>query len=174
MIVYHGSNMIVDQPRLVHQNRTLDFGYGFYTTTNQNQAINFAGKVTDRGAVWTGKRIRISSAASMYEVPELDELKSKYKVLIFPEPNEEWLDFVFANRNGSYNGEHYDIVFGPVANDTIYRTFIAYEEGILTKDETIARLKVKKLFDQMTFTTEMVLKELKYIGQFDAGRDQNG
>ena len=44
MIVYHGSNMIVDQPRLVHQNRTLDFGYGFYTTTNQNQAVNFAGK----------------------------------------------------------------------------------------------------------------------------------
>ena len=40
MIVYHGSNMIVDQPRLVHQNRTLDFGYGFYTTTNQNQAIS--------------------------------------------------------------------------------------------------------------------------------------
>ena len=95
------------------------------------------------------------------------------KVLIFPEPNEEWLDFVFVNRNGSYNGELYDIVFGPVANDTIYRTFIAYEEGILTKDETIARLKVKKLFDQMTFTTELALKELKYSGQFDAGRDQN-
>ena len=26
----------------------------------------------------------------------------------------------------------------------------------------------------MTFTTELALKELKYIGQFDAGRDQNG
>lgn len=31
MIVYHGSNVIVARPRLVHQNRTLDFGYGFYT-----------------------------------------------------------------------------------------------------------------------------------------------
>ena len=29
MIVYHGSNMIVDHPRLVRQNRTLDFVYGF-------------------------------------------------------------------------------------------------------------------------------------------------
>ena len=47
-----------------------------------------------------------------------------------------------------------------VANDTIYRTFIAYEEGILTKDETIARLKVKKLYNQMTFTTASSLKEL--------------
>ncbi|MDY5998207.1 MAG: DUF3990 domain-containing protein [Erysipelotrichaceae bacterium] len=167
MIVYHGSNIIVDQPRLVHQNRTLDFGYGFYTTTNQNQAVNFAKKVTDR-------RESGYPCVSMYDVPELEKLKSKYKVLVFPEPNEEWLNFVFTNRNGSYDKEHYDIVFGPVANDTIYRTFIAYEEGILTKDETIARLKVKKLYDQMTFTTEQALQELKYIGQFDVGSDHNG
>ena len=60
-----------------------------------------------------------------------------------------------------------------VANDTIYRTFIAYEEGILTKDETIARLKVKKLYNQMTFTTASSLKELKYIGQLPIGRDCN-
>ena len=167
MIVYHGSNVIVDHPRLISQNRTLDFGYGFYTTTNQNQAVSFAGKVTDR-------RECGCPCVSMYEVPELEELASRCKVLIFPEPNGEWLDFVFANRNGSYSGERFDIVFGPVANDTIYRTFVAYEAGILTKEETIARLKVKKLFDQMTFTTEVALKELNYIGQFVAGREQNG
>ena len=46
MIVYHGSNMVVDHPRLVRQNRTLDFGYGFYTTFNKDQAVNFAEKVT--------------------------------------------------------------------------------------------------------------------------------
>lgn len=162
MIVYHGSNMIVEKPRLVHQNRTLDFGYGFYTTTNQTQAINFAGKVTDR-------RESGSPCVSMYEIAELEELEKKYKVLTSSEPNEAWLDFVFANRNGSYAEEHYDIILGPVANDTIYRTFIAYEEGILTKEETIARLKVKKLYDQMTFTTEAALKELKYIGQLMQG-----
>ena len=148
MIVYHGSNMIVDHPRLVRQNRTLDFGYGFYTTFNKDQAVNFAEKVTARRE--TG-----IPCVSMYET------------------NEEWLDFVFANRNGSYEGVNYDIIFGPVANDTIYRTFIAYEEGILTKDETIARLKVKKLYNQMTFTTENSLKELKYTGQLPIGRDCN-
>lgn len=162
MIVYHGSNMIVEQPRLVHQNRTLDFGYGFYTTTNQPQAINFAGKVTDR-------RESGSPCVSVYEIAELEELEKKYKVLTFSEPDGAWLDFVFANRNGSYAETHYDIILGPVANDTIYRTFIAYEEGILTKEETIARLKVKKLYDQMTFTTEAALKELKYIGQLMQG-----
>ena len=74
--------MIVDRPMLVHQNRTLDFGYGFYTTTNKNQAVNFAGKVTER-------RESGSPCVSMYEVPELDQLKSKYKVLIFPDSEEK-------------------------------------------------------------------------------------
>ena len=48
MILYHGSNMIVSQPKLVPQNRYLDFGYGFYTTTNKEQAAAFAQKVSKR------------------------------------------------------------------------------------------------------------------------------
>ena len=35
MIIYHGSNLVVETPKLVVQNRFLDFGYGFYTTTNK-------------------------------------------------------------------------------------------------------------------------------------------
>ena len=48
MILYHGSNVTVEQPKLIKQNRYLDFGFGFYTTTNRNQAVNFAQKVTHR------------------------------------------------------------------------------------------------------------------------------
>ena len=48
MILYHGSNLTVSEPKLIVQNRFLDFGYGFYTTTNKVQAIGFADKVTRR------------------------------------------------------------------------------------------------------------------------------
>ena len=48
MILYHGSNVIVREPKLVAQNRFLDFGCGFYTTTNKTQAIGFAEKVASR------------------------------------------------------------------------------------------------------------------------------
>ena len=37
MTVYHGSNMEVREPRIIKPNRTLDFGNGFYTTTNYVQ-----------------------------------------------------------------------------------------------------------------------------------------
>ena len=48
MILYHGSNVAFWSPKLVKQNRFLDFGFGFYTTTNKEQAINFAKKVSLR------------------------------------------------------------------------------------------------------------------------------
>lgn len=48
MIVYHGSNVIVSRPKLIQQNQFLDFGYGFYTITNKEQAISFADKVLKR------------------------------------------------------------------------------------------------------------------------------
>lgn len=160
MILYHGSNVVVERPKLVRQNRTLDFGYGFYTTTNSDQAVNFANRVTER-------REKGIPCVSMYETAGIERLKKSFKVLIFPKADEKWLDYVSANRNGIYSGEKYDIIYGPVANDVIYRTFIAYEEGILTKEETIARLKVRRLYDQMVFAAEPALQQLKYIGQFD-------
>ena len=45
MLVYHASNSVVKNPMLVESNRLLDFGAGFYTTTNREQAIRFAESV---------------------------------------------------------------------------------------------------------------------------------
>lgn len=160
MELYHGSSVIVEKPILVPQQRTLDFGRGFYTTMNREQAADFAKKVSAR-------RESEKGYVSIYEIVELETLKRELDILEFSSPDYDWLDFVFANRNGTYAGNVYDIVFGAVANDTIYRTFIAYEDGILTKDETISRLKVIKLYNQMTFCTEKALSFLKYTGNFE-------
>ena len=91
MILYHGSNMIVENPKLIEQNRFLDFGYGFYTTTNVGQAENFAGKVVVRRG---GKPI-----VNVYEYDE--NAYTNLKIKRFSAPDEEWLDFVSAHRNGS-------------------------------------------------------------------------
>ena len=48
MILYHGSNVAVESPALIKQNRYLDFGFGFYTTTNMEQAKDFAVKNVSR------------------------------------------------------------------------------------------------------------------------------
>ena len=50
MVVYHGSDTIVDIPRILEANRPLDFGGGFYVTSNKEQARSWAIKVAYRNA----------------------------------------------------------------------------------------------------------------------------
>lgn len=140
MILYHGSNVIVDQPKLIRQNRYLDFGFGFYTTTNREQAVNFAQKVTDR-------RKMGEATLNIYSVNEAVAFQ-ECKVLQFDSPDEAWLDFVAANRQGTYQGEKYDLIYGAVANDDVYRTIALYMTGVLDKEQTLSSLKIRKLFNQ--------------------------
>lgn len=156
MIVYHGSNLIVREPRLVQQNRFLDFGYGFYTTTNKIQAIGFSDKVTKRRKC--GER-----SVSVYELDEQAAFL-ECTVLRFDSPDEAWLDFVSDNRSGNCTAEKYDFVYGPVANDDVYTTFALYTAGVLTKEQTLEALKVKKLYDQLVLCTDKALSYLRFIG----------
>ncbi|MDD2401387.1 MAG: DUF3990 domain-containing protein [Clostridia bacterium] len=165
MIVYHGSNVIVKKPILIRQKRTLDFGAGFYTTTNKKQAISFAHKVMMRNDSQT-------EVVNMYEI-DFDNRVQPLDILKFDTPNAEWLDFVFANRQGIYDGKQYDLVIGAVADDTIYRVFSLYEAGLLTREETLKRLKIHELYDQVIFCTEKALAQLKYLGQLDLNKEEN-
>ena len=156
MILYHGSNVTVSEPRLVEQNRYLDFGYGFYTTTNKTQAIRFADKVTKLRK--SGER-----TVSIYEIDE-GMAFAECSILRFESTNEAWLDFVSENRSGNYSGEAYDFIYGPVANDDVYTTFTLYTAGVFTKEQTLEALKVKKLYNQLVLTSEKALSYLKFIG----------
>ena len=156
MILYHGSNVVVSEPRLIQQNRFLDFGFGFYTTTNKVQAISFADKVTKR-------RRSGEKAVSIYEINE-EVAFAECSVLRFDSPDEAWLDFVSDNRSGNYEGDSYDFIFGPVANDDVYRTFTLYTAGLLTKEQTLEQLKIKKLYNQLVLATEKALSYLHFIG----------
>jgi len=158
MIVYHGSNIAVEKPRLVPQNRFLDFGKGFYTTENKDQAIAFAEKVYRR-------RKDGAPTVSMYELDE-NVAFATCEFIRFDKPDEAWLDFVFEHRGGTYQGKIYELTYGPVANDDIFATFTFYAGGELTKEETINRLKVKELYNQLVFSSERAISFLTFTGSF--------
>lgn len=88
-------------------------------------------------------------------------------VLTFNNANEEWLDFVSDNRVGKYLEMQYDIIYDPVADDDVYRTFALYTANLLTKEQTVERLKIKKLFNQMVFSTDKALTYLEFTGTID-------
>ena len=153
MILYHASNVEVKKPMLVESNRMLDFGPGFYTTTNREQAIRFAkGVVAKRGGV---------PVLNTYEFDE--NAFSECLVRKFDSPSEEWLDFVAANRTGKYTGVRYDLIMGPVANDNVYATIGLYMQGFMSREATINELRVRKLYDQLVFASPKTFHYLKHI-----------
>ena len=151
MILYHGSNVEVKEPILLKVQRELDFGKGFYTTSDLEQAARWAWR--------TAKRRGESNAfVTVYEVNE-DELKN-IRLLSFDSPNVEWLNFVVKNRKGEYIAGDWDIISGPVADDQTAQVIDLYLEGAYDEEEAIRRFLTQRLKDQYTFKTNEALKLL--------------
>lgn len=71
------------------------------------------------------------------------------------------VDFVVANRREAAVGL-YDIVAGPVANDTTVRVINDYMDGVCSKETAIERLLPQKLADQYAFLTELALSYITF------------
>ncbi len=69
---------------------------------------------------------------NIYEYTENRDLN----ILNFENATEEWLKFVFKNRQSDELVYQYDIVIGSVADDNLYQILVSYENGIYDMEET--------------------------------------
>jgi len=168
MVLFHGSNIRVNKPQLIEQTRGLDFGSGFYLTTNEDQAKRFSDIVFKRKKAG-------SACVSVYEF-DMDEAVKKLNFLKFESANVEWLRFVAENRLKTYKGIIYDIVIGAVANDTVMPTIQLYLNNFLNEEAALITLKASKLADQICLKSDKALSLLKFINAYEtAERDyKNG
>ena len=152
--VYHGSIDEVVNPEIRQPNRSLDYGSGFYTTTSYEQAKR-----------WVERRMKDKGVAIGYvNIYELDEkLVKNMKSLFFEKPTEEWVSFVMRNRTERNFIHDYDVVYGPVADDSVYTQFALYEGGTISLPTLIHELKTYKLVDQYLFHTEKSLLAIKFV-----------
>ena len=154
--LYHGSNVSVHFPEIIKPKKTLDFGKGFYTTSSLEQATKWA--VNKTKIIGSGHPF-----VSVFSVPDNYLSDSELRVLDFPKANEEWLDFVIANRTNPSFTFNYDIVRGAVANDRVYASINAYESGFMNKKDLLRELRTWVYTDQILFHTEKALKILSFI-----------
>lgn len=156
--LYHGSNVEVRKPSLLKSRKNTDFGRGFYTTTQKEPAEHWTSIKLDRAI--KGRRV-----VSAFEVDETILSNLEFKIREFHGPDEAWLNFVVNSRKGI---EHdYDLVFGPVANDKVFTVVNLYESGVINATTAIAELKAYKTYDQLSFHTERVIKELRFVESYE-------
>ena len=156
MKLYHGSNILIDKIDLSKSKPNKDFGRGFYLSDNEEQALEMAKfKTLTLGG---------EPLISIFEFDENIITNNTLKVKVFQDYSEEWADFVFANREGLDNVEEYDIVYGPIANDTVGLQIRKLKSGNIDKVEFLNRLKyMKGITFQYYFGTESAIKTLKKI-----------
>ena len=145
MLIYHGSRETVENPEIRTARYYKDFGFGFYCTLIRPQAERWAVRFSGEGVV------------NIYEY----EPDPALKLLSFSEMTEEWLDFIVACRTG--NPHNYDIVEGPMANDTIFNYVQDYVDGNITRSAFWELARFKKPTHQISFHTPEALHTLRFV-----------
>lgn len=144
MIIYHVSNEIVEYPEVRISKYTKDFSWGFYCTLMHEQAVRWA-------------RRRNGNIINLYEYKENSSLKIKK----FESMSDEWLDFIVDCRNGITHD--YDIVEGPMADDTIWNYLNDFIDGEITREQFWSLAKFKYPTHQISFHTLKAIECLTFV-----------
>lgn len=141
---YQGDNKVLDEPKIYLDGSYKDFGYGFYCTNFEKQAKRWA---------LTKKNKHVVNVYSYTENKNLN-------CLIFKEMSDEWIDFVVSSRQSIKH--EYDIVEGPMADDTIWNYVDDFARGLISRTAFWELVKFKYPTHQIVFCTEAALKCLEY------------
>lgn len=158
MILYHGSDVEVKEPKIIKTERGRDFGCAFYLTPIKEQAERMAKR----------KQRMNKSSTSVVSVFEFDEKELKtLKYKLFKNPNLEWLEMIIECRTNPSFNHGYDIMEGKIADDSVGETILFVIDGIIKKEDALERLKFQKINSQIAFCSEESLALLKFTKSYE-------
>ena len=158
--VYHGSNVVVQEPLVGIGRENLDFGLGFYVTALAEQADGWAGNkaryyMQDEGYV------------SLYEF-DMDAAVAEFRYHKFEKYDREWLHFIVNNRDGGNDWKQWDIIEGGVANDRVIDTVENYRAGLIDEDTALRLLSQHQPNHQICIVKqEVVDRFLRFTGSYE-------
>jgi len=141
----HGSSVVVERPEIRATRFYKDFGSGFYCTELREQAVRWATRFNGKG--WL----------SHFEYRSDLSLNAK----LFETMTDEWLDFVVSCRSG--RPHEYDIVEGPMADDTIYNYVQDFIDGKISRAAFWELARFKYPTHQISFHTSAALNTLTFV-----------
>lgn len=152
--VYHAGVDEIKHPDTSHSRPHLDFGQGFYLTDIYDQAYNWA--------LRQANKLEREPIINIYLLKKQELLKEdRIRTRIFKSYNEQWLDFIVANRMGGELWKEYDYIEGGVADDRIIDTVELYVTGFISRKEAISRLRYIKNNNQICITNQTLID--KYL-----------
>lgn len=159
MILYHGSNIEISQIDIDKGRKGKDFGKGFYLSADIEQAQKMASLTTFR----QGKGNPIVSEF-MFDESVLNG-NSDIKIKQFDGYTIEWAEFILLNRNNNTNNQvhNYDIVIGPIADDTVGLQLRRFIQGYIDISQLVNELSYIRPTIQYFFGTPDAINLLKRL-----------
>ena len=144
MQIFHGSTQIVERPEIRVSKYNKDFYFGFYCTSIEKQAVRWATRFGE-------------GFVNVYDYNEDPSLN----ILRFEKMTDKWLDFIVACRRGVKHD--YDIVEGPMADDTIFNYVQSFLDGTISREAFWDLAKFKFPTHQICFSTPKALNSLTFV-----------
>ncbi|MBQ5995013.1 MAG: DUF3990 domain-containing protein [Clostridia bacterium] len=145
--LFHTSHQIIKQPDVHFGRSNADFGQGFYLSDSHE----FAGK-------WATPGKDGFTYINCYTL-EPDGLKVKSFDI-----SSEWFEYIKANREGRRDSlSDFDVVIGPVANDTLFDTYGILTSGLIKPEDALKLLSVGKNYRQINIKSKAAAAKLKWL-----------
>ena len=147
MRLFHTGYQEIKTPDIRHGRKNADFGQGFYMTADQAFAERWGKEMKDEQVY-----------VNLYE---LDEEGLSVKVF---SRDMEWFRYIAGNRSGRPDAyPEYDVIVGPIANDTIYDVMGIITSGFLPPETSLKLLRIGPEYRQIVLKTEKAAEALKLI-----------
>ena len=167
MIVYHGSDHIIETPLYNGSKRTNDYGYGFYTTENKELAMEWACSDNRDGF------------ANIYELNTdglhiLNLNDSQYTILnwlaVLTKYRSYWQSGSVAEEAKNYLQKNffvdpsgYDIVIGYRADDSYFSFAQDFVSGAISLRKLSEAMRLGKLGEQVVLKSEKSFSRIRFI-----------
>ena len=147
--LYHGSNVVVENPLVGIGREALDFGEGFYVTALLSQAEE-----------WARNKARYymqqEGFVNLYDF-DYDTAVKEFRFHKFEYYDCEWLHFIVDNRRGGLEWKQWDIIEGGVANDRVIDTVENYMAGFIDEGTALGFLAQHQPNHQICITKQKVV-----------------
>ena len=148
MLLYHTGFDEIPVPDLRRGRVNADFGQGFYLS--DDPAFS---------ARWATEKKGAKTYVNRYEL-KTDGLRVKRL-----KRDEAWFRYLFSNRRGMPDAlKDYDVIIGPIANDTLYNTFGILTSGMIDDAAAMELLLLGPAYTQVVLKTERAKAALRFLG----------
>ena len=167
MIVYHGSDHIIETPLYNGSKRTNDYGYGFYTTETKELAMEWACSDNRDGF------------ANIYELNTdglhiLNLNDSQYCILnwlaVLTKYRSYWQSGSVAEEAKNYlqkfffvDSSEYDIVIGYRADDSYFSFAQDFVSGAISLRKLSEAMRLGKLGEQVVLKSKKSFSQIRFI-----------